>query len=214
MEKDRIPRQGEIYQHFKDKPYQIVTVATHTETGETMVVYQALYGDYKTYVRSLDMFLSEVDKEKYPDAKQEIRFELRKGKEGPEDTADRQGDITEDRRNTSEQDAEGMLHIDKQHEVTDHPDQHGSEERVAQAATKAEQEDKVNHVLLEFLEAQSYYQKLEVVTTNLKRLNDRLINDMAAALDCIIEEGPLEKRIQELLFCLKAMCRFEDKRLR
>jgi hypothetical protein len=70
-----LPQANEIYRHFKGKEYKIITLAKDSETGEDVVVYQALYGDNQTYVRPLDMFLSPVDKEKYPDVTQEMRFQ-------------------------------------------------------------------------------------------------------------------------------------------
>lgn len=71
-----LPVTGEIWQHFKgeEKKYLIVTIATHSETRESFVVYKALYGDYKDFIRPLDMFMSEVDHEKYPEVKQKYRF--------------------------------------------------------------------------------------------------------------------------------------------
>jgi hypothetical protein len=197
MESQRLPKQGEIYRHFKDRLYQIITVAIHSETGEPMVVYQALYGDFKTYVRPLDMFISEVDRQKYPDINQKYRFELVRTQAGKEITS-------------AEQD---KLAVPLSNKVDTTTPQAGNP-KLETEPTISYIQDGVNSILLKFLDAQSYSKKLDVITTNMKHLDDRLINDMAAALDCTVDEGPLDERIHGLIYCLQAMCRFEDRRLR
>lgn len=64
-----------IYKHFKGNYYLVEDIATHSEDNTQYVVYRALYGDNTLYIRPLDMFLSKVDKEKYPKIKQKYRFE-------------------------------------------------------------------------------------------------------------------------------------------
>lgn len=78
-------RIGDIVQHFKreyvseissEYIYRIIAFANHSETEERLVIYQGMYPPYKTCARPYDMFISEVDRAKYPDVKQKYRFEV------------------------------------------------------------------------------------------------------------------------------------------
>ena len=71
----RIPKPGDLYRHFKGNLYEIIIIARDSETLEEKVVYKAVDGE-DAYVRPLTMFLSKVDRSKYPDVEQEFRFEL------------------------------------------------------------------------------------------------------------------------------------------
>ena len=66
---------GKRYKHFKGGVYVVEDIAVHSETGELMVIYSSYLQEKLKWARPLEMFISEVDKEKYPDVKQEMRFE-------------------------------------------------------------------------------------------------------------------------------------------
>lgn len=209
MEEERVPKSGEIYHHFKGNLYQIITVATHTETGEQMVVYQALYGEFRTFARPLSLFAGVVDSERYPDVKQKMRFELwkRETVKEPQNEeqsknekhyASKETDIPADSTYETMDTIEGI----RNNSIRDNILDDGTEEK------------SVNPLLIQFLEADSNNRKLEVVTSNLKFMNHRLINDMAVSMDCTIDEGPLDQRIQHLITSLQTMSKFEDRRLR
>jgi hypothetical protein len=65
-----------VYRHFKGDYYLVEDVARHSETGEEYVIYRKLYGDGSLWIRPKEMFLSPVDREKYPDCEQTYRFQL------------------------------------------------------------------------------------------------------------------------------------------
>ncbi|KJU72506.1 DUF1653 domain-containing protein [Clostridium baratii] len=75
MERNIDNLKGKVVKHFKGKLYLVLDVARHSETMEELVVYKALYGEFGIFVRPLDMFLSKVDKEKYPNCTQKYRFQ-------------------------------------------------------------------------------------------------------------------------------------------
>ena len=66
---------GKKYRHFKGNIIEVIAIAKHTETLEEMVVYEEL-NDHQFWVRPMNMFLSKVDKEKYPNVEQTYRFEI------------------------------------------------------------------------------------------------------------------------------------------
>ena len=186
----RIPRAQEIYRHFKGNLYQIVTVAEHTETGEQMVIYQAMYGDFRIYARPLEMFCSKVDREKYPDAGQEYRFELQQS----------WGNVAPPIESGKEETVKPVV---IQEEVAKVVSFEGSEDV---------QESQLDPMLLEFLDAETYTQRLNVLAGMHHRITDELLTTMAIACDIEIEEGDLESRYQSLKNCLMTLDKYEISR--
>ncbi|MBQ7776619.1 MAG: DUF1653 domain-containing protein [Lachnospiraceae bacterium] len=202
-----IPRAQEIYRHFKGNLYQIVTVAEHTETGEEMVVYQAMYGEFKVYVRPLKMFCSKVDKEKYPDVKQEYRFEL-------QETWGRGCEYKDDVETIEPEAAVGNMDVFEEAEaVVESVDTTKNSMTESQASAEAIEEPELDPMLLAFLDAESYKEKLSILAGMHHRITDDMITVMAIASDIEIEEGDLESRYSQLKNCLLTLDKYEITRL-
>ena len=213
-----IPKPHEIYKHFKGNLYQIVTIAQHSETGEQLVIYQAMYGDFKTYARPLAMFTSEVDKVKYPEIQQRFRFELQ-GADADRQT--RETDSANGAQTTTAQDAATQTAptataqdaaawatstTAKPASVEKHPETVHIE--------AAEEEPALDPLVLEFLDADSYEQKLNILAGLHHRITDEMITTMAIACDIEVNDGETEERYEELKNCLLTMEKFECNRLR
>lgn len=186
------PKPGEFYRHFKNKLYQIVAVAIHSETREKLVIYQALYGEYGVYARPLDMFMSEVDKEKYPDVKQKYRFE-------------RIEDMSKESKSDKSLDSE-VIEQDKKLK----------EDSISNENTlKADKDsDFVKGYFIEFLEADDLSTKKEILIANRELISER-------ELDTIYEIYGLKRRkidrdldIADLIGYFDMQQQYEGKRLR
>lgn len=204
------PRPQEMYRHFKGNLYQIRCLAKHSETRELMVVYQAMYGTFEIFVRPLSMFMEEIDREKYPEAKQRYRFELLQDMEDEEneepaalpgisgrgEAVGSSSDLTEDNQQTS-----GNV-------------ENAVSETIPAGTEPEEEQLNIDPLVLDFLDADSYEQKLMILDSLHNRITDDMINTMAVSSDLEIKEGDLEDRYLELRNCLRTFEKFECNRLR
>ncbi len=196
-------RQGQFYRHFKDRLYQIVAVAEHSETGERMVVYQALYGDYRVYVRPYEMFVSEVDREKYPEVTQKYRFELVEPTE-KEQTVRAESGL---QKSDSEQAASKQNKAEK-------PETEPAAEASPTAGKTPSEDGGVHPLLLEFLDAETLEEKLHIMIFGRNQMDDNLLNNIAISLDLVVDEKSTQEKYDEILNCLSMMEKFECNRLR
>ena len=191
-------RQGQFYRHFKSGLYQVMAIATHSETKEKMVVYQALYGDYGIYVRPYDMFASEVDHEKYPQVKQVYRF-TQVHPEEMEEESDKVEvpDLT--------------LELDESME----PAQSAVEEEPMKMSEDQPAQEKqdvsggINPILLEFLDADTLEEKMHIMTFYRNQMDEALLNSIAISLDLVVDKKGLRETYDEIMNCLSMMKHFE-----
>ncbi|MDD2968905.1 MAG: DUF1653 domain-containing protein [Lachnospiraceae bacterium] len=181
------PLPFQIYRHFKGNLYQIIAVAQDVETGHLNVIYQALYSPFGIWSRNLDVFMGPVDHEKYPECKQEFRFELvqmpdRADKiQDPVSDAVSDANIKEDLELSSEEDYDDVV---------------------------------LDPLVLEFLESDTYEEKLNILAALHHRIDDTMLNTMSIAMDIELSEKDTESRFDELKNCVLTFRKYEGSRLR
>lgn len=200
------PKPFQRYRHFKGKDYQVLCIASDAQTGEDVVVYQALYGDYTIYTRPMSQFLSETDHEKYPDAAQKYRFQelSMTGNEEP---------VNNLRQQAAPQ--SGMQQASVLRESvsqTPAPQNKGQSTRKLEIAEPKPGE--ADPALLAFLDADTMEEKSDVLVAIRHRITNRLIDDFAVTLDVVIPEGSIDMRYQQLLSSIRMVQKYEIERQR
>ena len=190
---EKMPVSGEIYRHYKNNLYQIVTTAKDVGTGEQLVVYQALFGDFGVFAEPAARFFQEVDRRKYPDAAQKRRFEK----------VERQT-LTRAAGTGEEQAEEKTAAAESRQEFREE----------AAATETADGTETVDKNLMAFLDADDFEEKYNILVSMRDSITDKLVNDMAVVLDVVIPEGNLADRYEALKQCVRTRQRYESMRLR
>lgn len=234
-----VPRPHEIYKHFKGNLYQIVAIAEHSETGEQLVIYQALYGEFKTYARPLSMFVSPVDKTKYPEVTQEYRFELQgeqrdRGMKPETEAVEKVVEavpadksvekpmeaivpVQEVQNTVVEQAVQGNATVGiPQPSILEQPATTVQPVTTGQTITAPQEEETVDldPMIVQFLDADTYEERLNILAGLHHRITDDMITTMAVACDVEVAEGELEERYAALKTCLITLEKYECNRLR
>lgn len=189
MEDKRVPAAGQLFLNKEKKLFQFILIAADKDNQKDIAVYQELSGDYKVYAKELSSFLTEMlpYTTEMPYKEQTIEKEY---------TPDIK---LETKSNVIQNEVKEIEEIKAKFKET----------------TKVSDDNEVvSPILLDFLDADTYEEKLNVLIGSRKNLTDRIVNHMAISIDCIVEDGDMEDRINNLIYCLKTHARFEDKRLR
>ena len=196
MERQK-PAAGEFYRHFKGKLYQVKMLARDSSSSKEVVVYQAMYAPFEYWVRDLEEFTSEVDREKYPDVKQCYRFEKVvfevQGKADAEQPSGEKAEKISD---------EMLKKALKSGQPQRYLDERITEEEIAQRG------------LLQLLDAEGFHEKRQIFIGLRPYLNERMLSNIAVALDIVLEDGDVDTQYESIMRCMEAFEHYEGRRLR
>lgn len=225
----KMPSAGDFYKHFKGKLYQIKMLAKDSETGETQVVYQAMYPPFQCWVRPLDMFLEPIDNSKYPNVTQKNRFEkvnleelmkrarnrANAGSPTKAGAGTKNKTYIENEANTEKEINMKSNAVEKERvddEILFKALRSGQPERYLQ--DKITEKEIAERGYMKVLDAETYREKRQLMIGLKQYLDKRLLHNIAASMDIVLEEGDLDSQYDSLLHCLDTMEHFEGGRLR
>lgn len=226
---NRLPNAGDFYRHFKGRLYQVKLLAKDSETGAVQVVYQAMYPPFQYWVRPLDMFLEPVDSAKYPNVTQKTRFEKINLEEMIKKARNRAnaGNEVNVRKETKngENVKEGVDAIREADGKANAAENAGVNDEMLFKALRSGQPERylkdqitekeiAERGYMRVLDAETYREKRQLLIGLKQYLDKRLLHNIAASMDIVLEEGDLDSQYDSLIHCLDTMEHFEGGRLR
>jgi len=204
------PVSGEFYQHFRGRLYQIKMLAKDSRTQREIVVYQALYAPYDYWTQDLEEFMGPVDKEKYPEETQQYRFR-KVVFQKPQPSEEKKQEI-----GRPETEAASVADEEAVHSVSDEELakalKTGQPERYLE--NKMTEEEIANRGLMQLLDAETFREKRQIFMGLKQYVNKRMLNNIAVALDIVLEEGDVDAQYDSIMQCMAAFEHYEGGRLR
>lgn len=219
------PETGGFYRHFKGGLYQVRCTATHSESSEEVVVYQAMYPPYQTWVRPLDLFMGPVDHDKYPGVQQEWRF-VRVDPEQMMPVDPEKPDVVMHsvRVDTAPHDAAVEHEEEREVQTVQDVGAEIADEELKQAILSGKaQEILAGRISDEQLAQRGFMMILDAATNREKRalviglrkvLSPLQMSNLAVALDIVLPDGTRQEQLDSLIHCLGTLEKYECRRLR
>ncbi|MDO4187460.1 MAG: DUF1653 domain-containing protein [Lachnospiraceae bacterium] len=209
-QKRNTPIEGQIYKHFKGSLYKIVTIAVHTETSDKLVVYQSVEKPERVFARPLDMFMSEVDRLRYPLVKAKYRFTLLV--EEPEEEQKNVEEVV------SEEESEDVEKPEKaEQEIVESKDSledvnvEGSDDT---AVYKEDGELVLDPYVEAVLDEKDFSKKIESFEMLRGKCTEEMLTTIAISLDIQLMGDSVEEKYAQILKTLRMHEKYESARLR
>lgn len=202
-ENRQTPVAGQIYKHFKGNLYKVLAVAVHTESEEKLVVYQSVENPDRVFARPLEMFMSDIDRFRYPLIRAKYRFTL--VSEPEEETNGEETKEEEIKEETLNEDT-------KEEDVKDEETEEQSDDD--SAVYKDNGELVIDPYVEGVLDEKEFSKKIEFFEMLRGKCTEEMLTTIAISLDIQLQEGSIEDKYSQILRTLKMHEKYETSRLR
>ena len=202
-ENRQTPVAGQIYKHFKGNLYKVLAVAVHTESEEKLVVYQSVDNPDRVFARPLEMFMSDIDRFRYPLIRAKYRFTL--VSEPEEETNGEETKEEETKEETLNEDTRGEDVKDEETEEQSDDDS---------AVYKDNGELVIDPYVEGVLDEKEFSKKIEFFEMLRGKCTEDMLTTIAISLDIQLQEGSIEDKYSQILSTLKMHEKYETSRLR